>query len=66
MVARRQWVDGVDGIFDVSEKELPERLWGSPERSIYDGLEDIAIKIAVLLERRAEARAGAGMEVRWP
>ncbi|KAI3609910.1 transcriptional regulator ngg1 [Moniliophthora roreri] len=37
---RRQWVDTVGGVFDAKERENPGRIWGIPEKSIFEGLED--------------------------
>jgi transcriptional adapter 3 len=43
---RRQWVDTVGGVFDRKERELPGRIWGLPQRSIYDGIEqDVRMEI---------------------
>ncbi|KAG7086383.1 hypothetical protein E1B28_002340 [Marasmius oreades] len=36
---RRKWVDTVGGVFEAMEKETPGRIWGIPQRSIYEGLE---------------------------
>ncbi|KAF9265930.1 hypothetical protein L218DRAFT_956900 [Marasmius fiardii PR-910] len=36
---RRRWVDAVGGVFDAMEKETPGRIWGIPQRSLYEGLE---------------------------
>jgi transcriptional adapter 3 len=39
VATRRQWVDGVGGVFDTMEREQPGRIYGLPERSIYEGLD---------------------------
>jgi len=39
VTARRQWVDSVGGIFDTMEREQPGRIYGLPERSVYEGLD---------------------------
>jgi transcriptional adapter 3 len=39
VTTRRQWVDGVGGFFDTMEQEQPGRIYGLPERSIYEGLD---------------------------
>ncbi|CAK5264000.1 unnamed protein product [Mycena citricolor] len=37
---RRQWVDTVGGIFDQRQQEEPGSMWGFPEKSIYQDMED--------------------------
>ncbi|KAL0577662.1 Transcriptional regulator [Marasmius crinis-equi] len=37
---RRKWVDEVGGIFEEMERKTPGRIWGIPQRSVYEGLED--------------------------
>ena len=37
---RRRWVDLIGGVFDQKDKETPGRIWGLPQRSIYDGIEE--------------------------
>ena len=39
VATRRQWVDSVGGVFDTMEQEQPGRIYGLPERSIYEGLD---------------------------
>ena len=39
IATRRQWVDSVGGVFDAMEREQPGRIYGLPERSIYEGLD---------------------------
>jgi transcriptional adapter 3 len=39
ITTRRQWVDSVGGIFDTMEREQPGRIYGLPERSIYEGVD---------------------------
>jgi transcriptional adapter 3 len=39
VATRRQWVDSVGGVFDAMEQEQPGRIYGLPERSIYEGLD---------------------------
>ena len=39
VAARRQWVDSVGGVFDAMEREQPGRIYGLPERSVYEGLD---------------------------
>jgi transcriptional adapter 3 len=71
VATRRQWVDTVGGMFDAMEQELPGRVYGLPERSIYEGLD---ADVATLLERTGGAAggadggigAGAGVEIGRP
>jgi len=43
VATRRQWVDSVGDVFDTLEQEQPGRIYGLPERSIYEGLDaDVA------------------------
>jgi transcriptional adapter 3 len=39
VATRRQWVDSIGGVFDEMEQEQPGRIYGLPERSIYDGFD---------------------------
>ena len=39
VATRRQWVDSVGGVFDTMEREQPGRIYGLPERSVYEGLD---------------------------
>jgi len=39
VTTRRQWVDSVGGVFKTMEQEQPGRIYGLPERSIYEGLD---------------------------
>ena len=39
VATRRQWVDSVGGVFDTMEREQPGRIYGLPERSIYEGID---------------------------
>ncbi|KAI9445756.1 histone acetyltransferases subunit 3-domain-containing protein [Lactarius psammicola] len=62
VATRRQWVDSIGGMFDTMEQEQPGRVYGLPERSIYEGLD---ADVAALLERTGGAVGGAdaGMEI---
>jgi transcriptional adapter 3 len=51
VVARREWVDSVGDVFDAMERERPGRIFGLPERSIYEGLD---AEVAALLGRTDE------------
>ncbi|KAI0261731.1 histone acetyltransferases subunit 3-domain-containing protein [Gloeopeniophorella convolvens] len=48
--ARRQWVDGVGGVFDAMERAQPGRVWGLPQHSVYESLD---AEVATLLARDA-------------
>ena len=63
VTTRRQWVDGIGGMFDALEQELPGRVYGLPERSIYEGLD---ADVDALLDRTGGAAGGlgAGVEIR--
>ena len=37
---RRQWVDQVGNVFDQKQQEEPGRIWGFPERSLFEGIEE--------------------------
>jgi len=65
VATRRQWVDSIGGMFDTVEQELPGRVYGLPERSIYEGLDT---DVAALLERTGGAAGGAdaGLEIGRP
>ncbi|KAJ6457063.1 histone acetyltransferases subunit 3-domain-containing protein [Mycena vitilis] len=70
---RRQWVDTVGGVFEQKQRERPGSMWGFPETSVYEGVDDEVQ--AMLLgqpgfdaERRAskgkgKERAGDAMDV---
>ena len=62
ITTRRQWVDSIGGMFDTLEREQPGRVYGLPERSIYEGID---ADIAALVERTGGAAgvADAGMEI---
>lgn len=71
VVTRRQWVDTVGGMFDAMEQEQPGRVYGLPERSVYEGID---VDVAALLQRTGNAAggadgsigAGAGVEIGRP
>jgi transcriptional adapter 3 len=62
VTTRRQWVDGIGGMFDALEREQPGRVYGLPERSIYEGLD---ADVDALLGRTGGAAGGpgAGLEI---
>lgn len=37
---RRQWVDTVGGVFDQKQAERPGLMWGFPESSVYEGVDE--------------------------
>lgn len=37
---RQHWVTMVGGVFDEKERTYPGRIWGLPQKSIYEGLEE--------------------------
>jgi transcriptional adapter 3 len=58
VATRREWVDSVGGVFDAMEEDQPGRIYGLPERSVYEGLDS---DVAALLGRTTdEGDAGAG------
>ncbi|KAK7040265.1 Transcriptional regulator [Paramarasmius palmivorus] len=56
---RRQWVDTVGGVFDAKERENPGRIWGIPQKSIYEGLED---EVEEILKERMGLISSSGKE----
>ncbi|KZV72476.1 hypothetical protein PENSPDRAFT_649751 [Peniophora sp. CONT] len=53
MDTRRQWIENVGAIFEEKEADQPERIYGLPERSVYEGIEE---EVASLLARKEEPR----------
>ncbi|KAJ7118989.1 histone acetyltransferases subunit 3-domain-containing protein [Mycena epipterygia] len=37
---RRQWVDTVGGVFEAKQRERPGSMWGFPEKSVYEGVDE--------------------------
>ncbi|KAJ6630274.1 histone acetyltransferases subunit 3-domain-containing protein [Mycena sp. CBHHK59/15] len=37
---RRQWVDAVGGVFDQKQRQNPGSMWGFPETSVYEGVDE--------------------------
>ncbi|KAG6826390.1 hypothetical protein H0H92_016000 [Tricholoma furcatifolium] len=37
---RRQWVDTIGAVFEEKQRQQPGRIWGLPEQSIYQGVEE--------------------------
>jgi transcriptional adapter 3 len=54
---RRQWVDNIGDVFEAMEREQPGRVYGLPERSIYEGLD---ADIAALRDRTDDGDASVG------
>lgn len=46
---RRKWVDAVGGVFERKQMEDPGRIWGFPEKSVYEGVEE---EVKALLDVR--------------
>ncbi|KAI9436319.1 histone acetyltransferases subunit 3-domain-containing protein [Lactarius indigo] len=63
VATRRQWVDSIGGMFDTMEEEQPGRVYGLPERSIYEGLD---ADVAALLERMGGGGGDTAMEIVRP
>jgi transcriptional adapter 3 len=57
VATRRQWVESVGGVFDTMEREQPGRIYGLPERSVYDGID---AEIDALLGRTDGSDATVG------
>ncbi|KAL4065158.1 histone acetyltransferases subunit 3-domain-containing protein [Scleroderma citrinum] len=38
---RQQWMTSVGSVFEEKERECPGRIWGLPNKSIYEGLEEV-------------------------
>ena len=57
VVTRKEWVDSVGDVFDAMEREQPGRIYGLPERSIYEGLD---AEVAALLGRTDEGDTSTG------
>ncbi|KAJ7491039.1 histone acetyltransferases subunit 3-domain-containing protein [Mycena latifolia] len=38
---RRQWVDAVGGVFEQKQRERPGSMWGFPETSVYEGVDEV-------------------------
>lgn len=37
---RRQWVDKIGAVFEEKQRESPGRIWGLPQTSVFEGIED--------------------------
>jgi transcriptional adapter 3 len=57
VLTRRQWVDNVGDVFEKMEREQPGRIYGLPQRSIYEGL---STDITALRERTDGSDANLG------
>ncbi|KAJ6500748.1 histone acetyltransferases subunit 3-domain-containing protein [Mycena sanguinolenta] len=58
---RRQWVDTVGGVFDQKQREVPGSMWGFPESSVYEGVDE-EVRLMLLgqldLDERRQANKG--------
>ncbi|KAG5641148.1 hypothetical protein DXG03_005887 [Asterophora parasitica] len=54
---RRQWVDTVGAVFEEKQREQPGRIWGFPQESVYQGVDEEVRGILNL--RLPEADSGA-------
>ncbi|KAJ7765763.1 histone acetyltransferases subunit 3-domain-containing protein [Mycena metata] len=58
---RRQWVDTVGGVFDQKQRERPGSMWGFPESSVYEGVdEEVAAMLRAQPDPDSERRANKG------
>jgi len=37
---RDQWVDTVGGVFETKQRERPGRIWGLPQKSVFNGIDE--------------------------
>ena len=65
---RRQWVDVIGGSFEERQKQFPGRIWGFPERSVFEGVdEEVRHQLDALKKVRSQPQSRmsslvAGME----
>ncbi|KAJ7042010.1 histone acetyltransferases subunit 3-domain-containing protein [Mycena alexandri] len=58
---RRQWVDTVGGVFDQKQRERPGSMWGFPESSVYEGVdEEVAAMLRAQPDLDSERRTNKG------
>ncbi|KAJ6546786.1 histone acetyltransferases subunit 3-domain-containing protein [Mycena capillaripes] len=58
---RRQWVDTVGGVFEQKQRERPGSMWGFPETSVYEGVdEEVQAMLLAQPDLDAERRANKG------
>ncbi|KAJ7348876.1 histone acetyltransferases subunit 3-domain-containing protein [Mycena albidolilacea] len=58
---RRQWVDTVGGVFDQKQAERPGLMWGFPESSVYEGVdEEVQAMLLAQPDLDVERRANKG------
>ncbi|KAF7975028.1 hypothetical protein HWV62_10661 [Athelia sp. TMB] len=56
---RRKWVDTVGGIFDEKQEECPGRIWGTPQQSVFLGVDE-EVRQAFERSKLAEAALAKG------
>ncbi|KAJ7778782.1 histone acetyltransferases subunit 3-domain-containing protein [Mycena maculata] len=58
---RRQWVDMVGGVFEQKQRERPGSMWGFPETSVYEGVdEEVGAMLLAQPDLDSERRANKG------
>jgi transcriptional adapter 3 len=58
---RRQWVDAVGGVFEQKQRERPGSMWGFPEASVFEGVdEEVQAMLRAQPDLDAERRANKG------
>ncbi|KAF7353839.1 Chromatin-remodeling complexes subunit ngg1 [Mycena venus] len=58
---RRQWVDTVGDVFETKQRERPGLMWGFPESSVYEGVEqEVQAMLLAQPDLDAERRANKG------
>ncbi|KAK7035930.1 chromatin-remodeling complexes subunit ngg1 [Favolaschia claudopus] len=58
---RRQWVDQIGSVFDERQRERPGLMWGFPEKSVFEGVdEEVQAMLLAQPDLDAERRANKG------
>ncbi|KAJ7494378.1 histone acetyltransferases subunit 3-domain-containing protein [Mycena galericulata] len=58
---RRQWVDNVGAVFEQKQRERPGSMWGFPETSVYEGVEEeVSAMLLAQPDLDSERRASKG------
>ncbi|RPD59303.1 hypothetical protein L226DRAFT_536321 [Lentinus tigrinus ALCF2SS1-7] len=61
---RRNWVDIVGGVFEEKERESPGRIWGFPQESVFQGVdEEVRAQLERLGPARSTVASGSGVRV---
>ncbi|VDB84513.1 unnamed protein product [Peniophora sp. CBMAI 1063] len=55
MDTRRHWIESVGSVFEEKEAEQPGRIYGLPEKSVFEGIEE---EVQALLARKEEPAYG--------